>query len=1331
MDIGDQLREFRRRYGWTQNDVATQIGVRQKTVSDWESGKSISVKSSTDLQKLIASAQPPLGALNSIGRLILPVDQLSEQEFEQFCADLLRASSGFTDVTRLGDEGQKQDGLDGFAHYNGERIGWQAKCVQKFSKSLLAGETIKLKSNRQNPESALLFLATRASADLRNNAALVGNPWTIKDNEDISGMVRALAIEDASRLLRRYWPTTTVSEFLGSDSNWFRRPSDISFKEDLLNHVGSIVGRESFVQSLLVEDDEFVVVEGRVGEGKTRLGFAIEEAARDLETAKIVLQLDNPNILDSSALDRFTEEHILIIDDLDERRDVPLLCEFAARTDAKIIAFSTPRSENTALVVASLAKRGVNTRVVSLPVLEDNFKEQIVHQLAPNIDPLVTAQLLGDFDDSLLALVVAAKLGKEGRSSGEAQVWNRVRQILSNPLFEFAKMQEDRATANLALAVVVATQPLFPGSLPLISEALSFPRFKLDRMLSSGKARGLIEKQNGGDLIVPAIACAGYLADAIANDLSGLIELILKTDADPAYVIRNVSSCLWCLPKKSHEMILLKLGAALFPRASGNIDGTARALRTIMPIADLIPEHARSICEDAVQLTPADDPESVEQPLALSSSLMAVAVRQEWSNALPQQTSLRDELSKVLGRIAIVPKYCNWAISRLLKLANLDDRPPNQYPRHPIRQLEKFANLSERFSVEVRHALIEEVERFVDDSSRSETAWNYSPLALLQGFFDRDVEITVSNQRGISTARRSVVPERSEPFRKAVKTLCDNVLTNDETSPILKAEAYRLFAGDLNLPHCHRPCPHEPSCDEKWEEVVLATLDSLESATSRETNGALKFLVRDLIHWHVRYGSGLARKRALLLWQKLDADSEVQLLSALIPGRGLENCAPYVSGDISQFEAARAQEQARISLVAKSLLDQGEAGAEILASAIRRLQEITGLPSYGTIRHQPRPEKLIDETVRLSPGFFSLLLNNEDFFDERSLSAGLARLRDDETYEDLIVSLWDRKPSLVVASFSHGELSEIELSYIVKAIGSSDTQVICELNESARNCFRSLGAKLWPIVDLLNPILHGEAIQALESQVGYLNFPLEGISEGTAGAFLKKMRLSTSSDYDTKFSALVRLAQLHSQACLNELINFSNEWSEVITLSTANRTENSPDLYKSILAGGSPEGDGQVISEVRTKLLLGTGDHHLLSCLYQGLVGAEQSPEARSEVLWIVENGPQSQHLWQHLDSRLLLKDSELVSDVLGRARTLDPGDALDVFNSMLHCALKINGFSFLGDLGHPHLLFVSQRASELADQCNQGSDSRRFFEELAEKAAQENVGFIERRPKW
>jgi transcriptional regulator with XRE-family HTH domain len=1331
MDIGDQLREFRRSYGWTQNDVATQIGVRQKTVSDWESGKSISAKNSNDIGKLIASAQPPLGPLNNIGRLILPLNQLSEQEFEQFCADLLRASAEFSEVNRLGEEGQKQEGLDGFAQYKGERIGWQAKCVQKFSKSLLAGETKKLKSNPLNPKSVLLILATRASTDLRKNEALVDNPWTIKDDEDVSGMVRALAIEDASRLLRRYWPSTTVSEFLGSDSNWFRRPSDISLKENFLNHAGPTVGRESFVQSLLSEDDEFVIVEGRVGEGKTRLGFAIEEAAKDLKPVKIVLQLDNPNIQNLSALDRFTEDHILIVDDLDERPDVPLLCEFAARTKAKIIAFSKPNPENSTTLVALLAKRGVNTKVLPLPVLEHNFKEEIVRQLAPNIDPLVTAQLLGDFDDSLLALVIAAKLRNNGSSSGEDRVWNQVRQILSIPLIEFAKMQDDRAAAGLALAVIVATQPLFPQSVPLISEALGIPRFKLDRMLSNGKARGLIEKQNGGDLVVPAITCAGYLATAIENDLRGLVELILQTKTDPACVIRNVSSSLWCLPKKSHEPILLKLGTALFPRATGNLDGTARALRTMMPIAELIPEYARSICEDAVELIPADNPGSIEQPLARSASLMAVAVRQEWSDALPQQTSLRDELSKVLGRIAIVPKYCNWAISRLLILANLDDRPPNQYPRHPIRQLEKIANLSERFPSEVRHSLIVEVAKVIDDSRRNNAVWNYSPFELLQGLFARDVELSVTKQQGISIARRSVVPERSESLRKAVKTLCDTVLTNDETSPILKAEAYRLLASDLNLPHCHRPCPHEPSCDEKWEEVVLATLDSLESATSRETNGALKFLVRDLIHWHVRYGSGPARERALLLWQKLDADSEVQLFSALIPGRGVETCVPYLSGDTSQYDAERESEHARISKTVKSLLEKGGIAVNSLAVAVRQLHEISDLPHSEFVQHRPRPIQFIDEAVRQSPVFFTQLLEEVESFGERSLAAGLARLRNDESYEALVANLWDTRPSLVVASFAHGELSEIELDYIGKAIGSSNPQVICELNESARNCFRSLGAKLWPIVELFNPLLHGEAIQALESQVGYADFPMEGISERTAMRFLEQMRLSTSSDSHGKFSALARLAQVHSKACLSELINFSKDWSEAITLSTRNRNENSLNLYKSILTGGNPEGDQQVIAEVRTKLLEGTGDHYLLASLYRGLVGADQSPRARSEVLWVVEHAPESQHLWQHLDSKLFLKDSELVSDVLARARTLDPGDALDVFDSMLHCALNINGFFFLGDLGHPHLLFLSQRASELADQCNQGSESRRFFEELAQKAAQENVGFIERRPKW
>jgi transcriptional regulator with XRE-family HTH domain len=58
---GDEIREARERRGWTQAQLATALGVGQRTVGNWERGETVPKNRLGMLREVLLGSQPSVG----------------------------------------------------------------------------------------------------------------------------------------------------------------------------------------------------------------------------------------------------------------------------------------------------------------------------------------------------------------------------------------------------------------------------------------------------------------------------------------------------------------------------------------------------------------------------------------------------------------------------------------------------------------------------------------------------------------------------------------------------------------------------------------------------------------------------------------------------------------------------------------------------------------------------------------------------------------------------------------------------------------------------------------------------------------------------------------------------------------------------------------------------------------------------------------------------------------------------------------------------------------------------------------------------------------------
>src|SRR5699024_94045 len=126
-ELGALIRERREAVGLSQAAVAAQLNVGQQTVSGWERGRSRPrLGMLTSLAQILAVEEDPLldagGYRPPTGAVIgppvrpltraLPVEELTEERFEDLMTEVMAALYPDGHVSRFGGRGHKQHGID-------------------------------------------------------------------------------------------------------------------------------------------------------------------------------------------------------------------------------------------------------------------------------------------------------------------------------------------------------------------------------------------------------------------------------------------------------------------------------------------------------------------------------------------------------------------------------------------------------------------------------------------------------------------------------------------------------------------------------------------------------------------------------------------------------------------------------------------------------------------------------------------------------------------------------------------------------------------------------------------------------------------------------------------------------------------------------------------------------------------------------------------------------------------------------------------------------------------------------------------------------------------
>ncbi len=268
-----------------------------------------------------------------------PVDALSPESFERFCAYLLQRLYPNATVHQMGARGHAQDGTDIVVTLSdGTVYSFQCKRTEEFGPqkvhTAIAIHTVKADKK---------FLVLSRVASPQTRAAVAAHKgWGLWDRDDLSAKIWGLpkidqiALVDIFFARRRFELLGVTEEGVWETTKDFFAPFESA--SGLFNHAWTLVGRDKVLAELdsSLKDRAACVVFliGSGGSGKSRvLKQAIEgyEASHKATTVRFLSR--TTEVTKKSLEELGNKPALLIVDDAHDRTDLPLLFQFVATTD--------------------------------------------------------------------------------------------------------------------------------------------------------------------------------------------------------------------------------------------------------------------------------------------------------------------------------------------------------------------------------------------------------------------------------------------------------------------------------------------------------------------------------------------------------------------------------------------------------------------------------------------------------------------------------------------------------------------------------------------------------------------------------------------------------------------------------------------------------------------------------------------------------------------------------------------------------------------------------------------------------------------------------------
>jgi len=209
-----QVADAREALGWSQEWLATLVGVGQQAISNWENGRSI--PQGDNLQRLssalgfmpchklpgpVASATST-GATSTLTLDSLPLLSMGPDQFVALTTDLL--TMVFPGAL-ISEEVSPDIDLH-LLTAAGERLAVHCSRARKFQPTTLAQVHTRLEQQGPSFDRALVLLRCKAGLKVRQKAAEWAPRWEIWDTSVIAGHLHSVGRERALPLVEEYFP---------------------------------------------------------------------------------------------------------------------------------------------------------------------------------------------------------------------------------------------------------------------------------------------------------------------------------------------------------------------------------------------------------------------------------------------------------------------------------------------------------------------------------------------------------------------------------------------------------------------------------------------------------------------------------------------------------------------------------------------------------------------------------------------------------------------------------------------------------------------------------------------------------------------------------------------------------------------------------------------------------------------------------------------------------------------------------------------------------------------------------------------------------------------
>lgn len=902
----------------------------------------------------------------------LPLDDLTEERFEDLLAELMTALHPDGHASRYGGRGHKQHGIDIVVAAGGTNLATgQCKRHEEFGPAAVGEAIMEVTiAARKN----YLFLARLTATPAARKEAGKHASWELWDGEDISRYIRNLPRERAVRIVDTYFPGHRES-FLGvpAPGPWLLPEEHFNAtRSTIFNHEWNLAGRQDeldrLVSAAYQADATLTFVIGAGGIGKSRLLKALADAAPTAARVRILSGDAQVSAADFELLPH-EGELTVIIDDAHELTEVTGIVAgiWRRNRNAKVVLATRPYGLQT--LKEGLAHHGLLPMPHTEVELEDlDFDDATAlarEALGVKASEVVARRLAALTTDSPLATVVGGVLIKQGQlEPGALEQDDNVRfhimrgfrdALVNDPL------AYDPPTRGAVLDALAGLQPFRTNEATAresLSQIVGKPYDELHKHLRNLENAGILRRRGESLRIVPDLLGDVILTEAAFDDtnplgtgyLARIEPLITGNSAEHLFI--NVSRVDWQVRNK-HE------------GAPSLADSLWDAFQARIKAADMIDRRTLSESLAKVAYFQPERALEVTRWLIDNPTDRLDGEHTLWRTYLATDySSVLHALPPALKFAAMNPDSLLEALNQLWELAQGDHRQINQHPKHPLRVLCELSEFEVAKPIWFNEEIVDIASVWFADGQR------LSPFDVLEPMLATEGEDSRLRGHTVTFQTYSLNPQIIMRVRQRIIDLAFEELSSSDLRR--SGAAAKFLKSALHYPTGLFGRQVSSSEREAWTPGFVETIERLGAISADgDVDPAVLVCIRDALYWHENYGDGPTHDAAMRAVASLPDGVEPLLALTVHDGWGR-----LVRDRSDSFEAMEAKRLELIQAVVDGLT--GVADHEIVDLLIARLRaerEVHGPTEghpgpvvAGLIRARPTLAHTMLETLRATPG---------------------------------------------------------------------------------------------------------------------------------------------------------------------------------------------------------------------------------------------------------------------------------------------------------------------------------------------------------------------------